>query len=120
MGIVRRRSRTIVVDGQNYLWMLTDRRRYIGNAYSSPVLTIGIDSPARGQVLQCQLVSKEFGHEEPDVGYEPYNKAAVRPKDVELVIREAIRTGWIPQTKLPTLFKMLGPFELEDYVIDSR
>jgi hypothetical protein len=110
-----------VVDDQKYLWMLIGKCRFIGNAYSAPILTIGIDSPvSRGQVLQCRLISKEFNGEEADADAGEWNKAAVRPKDVERVIREAIRTGWIPQTKLPTLFKMMGPFELEDYIIDSR
>lgn len=117
MGIVRRSSRVIVIDEQTYLWKLTDDHRYIGNAYASPTLTVGIKDFNRGQVLQCRLISKQCGTEEPDLGYEPVLKAAVTPGDVEKVIRMAMSLGWKPSAKKPSTFKFLGPLDLKDYTV---
>lgn len=115
MGIVHRRSRTIEVDGQKYLWKLTGSLRHGGESYSTPILTVGIEGPFRGQILQCQLTCKGGGHDS-DSG-EPLLKASVTPSDVEKVIKEALCAGWLPQVKSPPMFRFFNHLELKDYCI---
>jgi hypothetical protein len=110
MGIVHRRSRTIEVDGQKYLWKLTGSLRHVGESYPTPVLTVGIEGPFRGQILQCQLTCKNECHDS-------LFKASVTPGDVEKVIKEALCVGWLPQVKNPPIFKFFNPLELKDYCI---
>ncbi len=115
MGIVRRSTRKIEVDGQKYLWKLTNKedvalRRCKGESYTKVRLTVGIDDAARGQVLQCDLKVREETNDDWLVC-----KAPITPDDIANLIKKALCAGWVPQAKKPPLFKFTDPFALKNY-----
>ena len=116
MGIVRRCSRKVSVDGQEYIWKLSGcRKNQEGPVHMT--LTIGLDTLDRGQVLQCRLASKAV------LKYEDFTDTlhvSFTPKDVEKVIRMALSIGWSPAAKKPPVFRFGQQFDFKDFQIESR
>jgi len=106
-----------MVEGQNYLWRLRGRRRFLGNAYPHPTLSVQIVGASPGRVLQCSLKEKQFDGHEADMDCGEVCQAAVTPKDVAKVILHARAAGWDPKVK-GAPFKLAGPLDLKDYTVE--
>ena len=115
MGIPKRGSRLIVVEDQQYRWLMRGWHRYIGNPHPCPTITVQIVHDRPGQVLQCHLVNKVTADGgEPDIdGGEPWLTTKITPVDVEKVIRTGLQMGWNPMN--PGAAFELKSVNLQDY-----
>lgn len=100
MGIPRKGSRKVEVDGETFLW------RVRGDSYSkqwkhaSPIvlsLTCQRDEEDAGRVMQVTLRSLRPPRDTPD--YEPTHKATLHPNEVRQIIVHALSKGWDPSER---------------------
>ena len=101
MGMPRKGSRKVEVDGDTFLW------RIRGDSYSqlwhnglSPIsllLTCQQDQERPGRVLRACLLTRNPPADDPD--YAPAHKATLYPADVRQIITHAISKGWDPSER---------------------
>lgn len=117
MGIPKKGSRLITVAGRQFRWLLKGYRRYIGNSYPCPTVTVQVVDDRPGQVLQCHLGNKVTGGPEPEIDAgECWLKTVVTPADVAHIIEAAMTQGWNPdEGGTLTPFRLGPPFETGDY-----
>jgi len=101
MGMPRKGSRRIEVNGDTYLW------RVRGDDYSkrwvsglSPVmltLTCQRDEERPGRVMQVTLRSLNPNVGDPDL--DPIHQATLHPEEVRQIITHALSKGWGPSER---------------------
>lgn len=116
MSIPTKNSRRIMVEGQKYLWRLMGHRRFRGNSYSNPTVTIQAEG-FPGQVLQCKLRDKERGGQEADMDLGEVGIAQVTPTDIRSLILAGLKSGWTPLARSRVMFR-LGHGEVADYTVE--
>ncbi len=108
MGISKRKSRKIVVDGHNYRWspsqdsgyMVLVVQDYSGNGKKLEVVI----SDDRNIVIENGSYSIEVGDSK---------KLIITPKLVENIIRDSIKIGWNPHVAGPPVELFLNEESLE-------
>ena len=99
MGLARKGSRTIQVDGRAYRWVATGNSGFIGLAVQA--------ASGKGQLLEVILDYQDEHIETPGPGQGLEQRAQVTPGPVRRAIRHALEEGWAPDAlRLP-------PFRLE-------
>lgn len=112
MGMPRKNSRKVEVDGVQYLWRMNRKTRYRGDAPLATTLTIQRDDERPGRVCQMLLRSKNIRDEMDEGDY--LHRATLNPQDVRDVIDRALKRGWDPSERgVP--FVPPGQIELTDY-----
>jgi len=101
MGMPRKGSRTLEVNGEQYLW------RVRGDEYSkqwvsglSPIhltLTCQRDEEHPGRVMQVLLKSRNPPEEDPDIA--EGHRATLNPSEVRQIIAHARSKGWDPSER---------------------
>ncbi|MDR3598046.1 hypothetical protein [Clostridium sp.] len=95
MAIPNRNSRKIFVGNETYRWIVSPKDEYI-------VLVVEHDE-FKGRRIEIFIHSDihKFWVEFPNV--EELNLKIIKPKDVELIISQAIKEGWNPKDKGSTI-----------------
>jgi len=114
MGIPRKGSRKIIVEGRSFLW--TTRHggsRFMGYSNRNMGLVIQEDCKNPGRVFQLNLESlawsESFEEPEPTVGH----RASLLPGDVSVIIKKALVEGWDPSSKEE--FSLSSQIKLSEY-----
>jgi hypothetical protein len=98
MGMPRKGSRKVEVDGDTFLWRISgdsySRRWHSGLSPVSLLLTCQRDEERPGRVLQASLISRNPPADDPD--YAPGHRATLYPADVRQIIAHAVSKGWDP------------------------
>lgn len=113
MGMPRRKSRRLEVDGQRFLWRLGHKTRYRGDAPLAMHVTLQRDELRPGRVAQFLLRSKRIRGDEGDY----LHRATLGPGDARRLVLFALARGWDPSARGPA-FKVdpdAGTPELGDY-----
>jgi hypothetical protein len=107
MGMPRKGSRKVEVDGATFLWRVRGdsySRQWLGTSPVVLTLTCQRDDEKPGRVMQATLKSLNPPEDTPD--YAPGHRATLHPADVEQIITHALSKGWDPAERG-------GAFELE-------
>ena len=120
MGIPRKKSRPIEVEGRKYRWLPKHGKgRIIGNSRCTMHLIIQIDDKRPGRILSTWLSSKNWKGDPRDPENNYYtHRAALTPKDVREVILKGLELGWDPMEK-GTPFVFPEAFDLTEFVTQS-
>lgn len=110
MGIPKKKSRRITVDGLDYRWLLTFSR-YASFFRSITIAVELIDSPGSKLVVYPVGVDHNYADYELD-------DAPFTPKVVEQFIRSAREAGWQPTSNSGTFF--LGDRHDDPFGINIR
>lgn len=110
MGMPRKGSRKVEVDGEQFLWRIGHNTRHYGDAPMVVTLTIQRDEERPGRVCQVTLRSKRIKGDPRYYGH----KASLNPQDVRDVISRALKRGWNPSER-GSAFIPPGQIELTDY-----
>jgi len=112
MGIPRKDSRKIEVEGETYLWRMSKKTRYGGDSPGATTLTIQRDDARPGCVCQVLLRSKNLDPNMEEGQYQ--HTASLKPQDVKDVISRARTRGWDPSVRGPA-FTLPGQIGLAEY-----
>jgi hypothetical protein len=94
MGMPRKGSRTIEVNGEGYLWRVRGYTRYYKESPVILTLTCQRDEESPGRVLQTTLKSTvEIDDYELEHGM---HQATLHPSEVRQIIAHARSKGWDP------------------------
>ncbi len=102
MTLTKKKSRPITVGDEKYRWLVSSREEGF-------LTLIAEKEENRGSVIEVKIKSdiNQFWVEFPNV--EELDLKVVKPKDVELIIRQAKILGWVPDEKgKPYLFEFDG------------
>lgn len=97
MGMPRKGSRRVEVDGAAYLWRVRGdgySKQWIGSSPVVLTLTCQRDEDRPGRVMQAWLATREPPTDTPD--YEPMHTATLHPAEVRQIIAHALSKGWDP------------------------
>lgn len=112
MGMPRKKSRKVEVEGAVYLWRMRTKTQYVGDSPLATTLTIQRDDERPGRVCQVRLRSKNIRDEMEEGDY--LHRATLHPQDVRDVISRALKRGWDPSER-GIAFDLPGQIELTDY-----
>ena len=104
MGMPRKRSRKVEVDGVTYLWRVRDGHNpdnhYFYNSGSYLWLTVQRDEERPGRVVQFVLESKRWADvSEYDREQGCGHNVTLTPADVRSLVAFALRQGWNPSER---------------------
>ena len=111
----KKKSRSIIVDGRKFRWMLKGKNDYEGSPITI-MLSIQEDLEKPGQTLQCMLKATEVLKSQDWDDYK-YCKASIIPSDIEKVIKVGLAHGWTPAKGSGTFHP--GNLILSQYTIHS-
>ena len=101
MGMPRKGSRQVEVDGDTFLWRISgdsySRRWHSGLSPVSLKLTCQRDGSRPGRVMQACLLSRNPPTDDPD--YAPAHTATLYPSEVKQIIAHAMSKGWDPSER---------------------
>lgn len=110
MGMPRKGSRKITVDGRRFLWRLGGTRRLIDEAPGAVTLTFQEDTENPGRVAQVSAVVKVPKTEDWEA-----LKASIKPRDASLALGACLTHGWDPRER-GSAWRYTGPtLDLGDY-----
>ena len=98
MSLSKKNSRTIKVDGTDFRWTISPK--------NNQVIFVAESIDEKGRKIEVTIDSdiNRYWVEFPNV--DGLNLKVIKPKDVEQIITQALRTGWVPSDKgVPLKFK---------------
>lgn len=112
MGIPRKKSRPLMVEGNAYRWMRKGRSDLRGDAPAAHSVTV--QHEAGGPVLQFELVAQGPNLYDPTHGMRDLSAAqrGLTPALVARVVEAALADGWQPQGPPGAPHRYLGPLDL--------
>ena len=99
MGMPRKGSRKLEVNGEQFLWRVSGYSRYRKETPVVLTLTCQRDEERPGRVLQATLRSLVVGEMDPDAVELGSHKATLHPSEVKQVIAHAMSKGWDPSER---------------------
>ena len=102
MALTKKKSRPIIIDNENYRWLISTRGKGI-------IAFIAEKQNSNGSIIEVKIESdiNELWTEFPNVS--ELNLKVIKPKDAELIIRQARKLGWNPeQSGKPNKFDFDG------------
>lgn len=99
MGMPRRNSRRLEIDGETFLWRMDRKTRYRGDSPLATRVTVQRDDPRPGRVAQFMLRSKRIRDDSDEGDYQ--HRATLGPGDVRRLVLFALRRGWDPAARGP-------------------
>lgn len=97
MGMPRRGSRKVELDGETYLWRVSGKTRYRGDAPAAMTLTMQRDEERPGRVCQVMLRSRNIREDMEEGDYQ--HRATLHPSEVRQIIAHALSKGWDPSER---------------------
>jgi hypothetical protein len=97
MGMPRKGSRTVEFDGETYLWRITKKTRYRGDAPLAMTLTVQRDEERPGRVCQVMLRSRNLREDLEEGDYQ--HRATLHPSEVRQIIAHTRSKGWDPSER---------------------
>jgi len=90
MTLTKKKSRPITIDNERYRWLISPRTKGI-------IAFIAEKENSNGSVIEVKIESdiNEFWTEFPNVN--GLDLKVIKPKDAELIIRQARNLGWDPE-----------------------
>lgn len=101
MAIPNKNSRKIVVGNKTYKWIVSPKDKYI--------ILVAEQKEFKGRRIEVYIRSdiKNYHINSPNI--EDLNIKIIKPKDVELIIIQAIEQGWNSEEKgSPIIFDLVG------------
>jgi hypothetical protein len=101
MAIPNKNSRKIVVGNETYKWIISPKDKYI--------ILVAEHKEFKGRRIEVYIRSdiKNYHINNPNI--EDLNIKIIKPKDVELIIIQAIEQGWNAEEKgPPIIFDLVG------------
>jgi hypothetical protein len=102
MTLTKKKSRPIKIDNEKYRWLVSSRGKGI-------IAFIAEKESSKGSIIEVKINSdiNEFWTESPNTS--ELNLKVIKPKDAELIIRQAQKIGWNPeQSGKPNRFEFDG------------
>lgn len=120
VGMPRRKSRRLEIDGETFLWRMDRKTRYRGDAPLATRVTVQRDDPRPGRVAQFVLRSKRIREDCDEGDYQ--HRATLGPGDVRRLVLYALERGWNPAVSGPafkvdpdTASPALGHYEVVEH-----
>ena len=90
MALSKKKSRPITIDNEKYRWLISAKGKGI-------ITFIAEKENSKGSIIEVKIESdiNEFWTEFPNVS--ELNLKVIKPKDVELIIKQARKLGWNPE-----------------------
>ena len=102
MTLTKKKSRPITIDNEKYRWLISPRTKGI-------IAFIAEKENSNGSIIEVKIESdiNELWTKFPNVN--GLNLKVIKPKDAELIIKQAKNLGWNPeQSGSPNRFKYDG------------
>ncbi len=101
MTIPNKKSRKIVVGNKTYKWIISPKDKYI--------ILVAENEEFKGRRIEIYIRSDIKNYHRNNSNIEDLNIKIIKPKDVELIIVQAIEQGWNAEEKgSPIIFDLVG------------